>query len=113
MSDEQKKWDAKLISSATLSNLEGVKKAFEEGANPNAADDNGWTALYWALTQSSATIEVVKFLLEDGRNESCSRWERTERRLWTRRASSVQTPKRWRKDAKKWRDIFRLLQEGK
>jgi ankyrin repeat protein len=55
-----------LITSAKAGNLDYVKLAIAQGANINAKDDKGGTALHWAVYYNHK--EIVKFLLMQGAN---------------------------------------------
>jgi ankyrin repeat protein len=55
-----------LLESATKGDLPSVKKEIDKGANINAFDENGNTALH--LSVINEKLEIVKFLVERGAN---------------------------------------------
>ncbi|MEW6352602.1 MAG: ankyrin repeat domain-containing protein [Thermodesulfobacteriota bacterium] len=56
--------DSELIDAALKGDLAGVKSALEKGANPNAIDEYGWTALMASSWRGD--VETGKLLLEKG-----------------------------------------------
>lgn len=61
---EESKLDRSLKSAAGYGNTEEVKELLSQGANPNATDKYGKTALFDAVR--SQNLEVVKLLIEAG-----------------------------------------------
>jgi len=57
-------WDDILLEAAENGDLIEVQTALENGANPNAKDNDGWTPLHWAAQDGH--VEIVKILLERG-----------------------------------------------
>jgi len=55
-------WNKKLLDAADGGNLAGVEEALTNGADVNAKDNDGWTALHWASRLGH--IETVKALLQ-------------------------------------------------
>lgn len=70
-----------------LDDLDIIKRLIQQGANINAADDDGWTALHYSsfgnlkycsfkvgqtklngLNWNSGQIDVVKYLVQNGAN---------------------------------------------
>src|SRR6266566_4808041 len=58
--------DAKLVDAAKARNTAEVLKLLGQGANANAKDKAGWTALFWAAF--SGRTDIVRALLEKGAN---------------------------------------------
>src|SRR6266550_2425108 len=58
--------DAKLVDAAKARNTAEVLKLLGQGANENAKDKAGWTALLWAAF--SGRTDIVRALLEKGAN---------------------------------------------
>ena len=56
--------DSDLLDSAKYGNANRVKSLIKQGANVNAKDENGWTALMWASMLGH--FEIVKILVENG-----------------------------------------------
>ncbi|VDN98907.1 unnamed protein product [Rodentolepis nana] len=84
-----------LIFASYHGNTSLVRTLLEMGADINAVDRNGWTALHWAAQQNR--VEVTCILLRNGANR------RTKDCLWAdSRAPSMQdaafVSKLWRKD---------------
>ena len=53
-----------LFKAVELNEIKEVKRLIEEGANVNAVDEDGMTALYWASRWGYS--EIVKMLIEKG-----------------------------------------------
>ena len=54
---------------ASIGGYEIVKLLIEHGADINAKNNNGWTALMWALVSNNAEyLEIIKLLVENGAN---------------------------------------------
>ena len=53
-----------LVDSAKYRYVVRVQSLIKQGANVNAKDENGWSALMFASTQGD--LELVKFLVENG-----------------------------------------------
>ena len=68
---EQDKKDSNLRAWARDGNVEHIRAWLAEGANPNAATDDGWTALMWAAHKGYP--EVAKVLLAAGANPNATR----------------------------------------
>jgi len=65
----QEDWGQDPLYSATIrADIEGVKKALENGADINRQSENGYTSLMWASTYSQTPeyAEVAKFLISAG-----------------------------------------------
>lgn len=62
--DRKKGFDANLLESAKRGIVPAIIGFLARGANPNAADDNGGTALHWAVAKGS--LDVVSILIEAG-----------------------------------------------
>ena len=61
---------ARLIDAASCGDVDGVNAALDDGANPDAMDDDGWTALMEACIKGES--EIVKILLNDGADVNSS-----------------------------------------
>ena len=57
---------ARLIASAIQGDVEGVNAALDDGSDPDASDETGWTTLMEACIQGQS--EIVKLLLNAGAN---------------------------------------------
>ena len=57
-----KNWDDELLKAAENGNLIKVQTALENGANPNAKNNDGWTPLHIAAYKGH--VEIVKILLD-------------------------------------------------
>ena len=69
MLSAQEDWGQDPLYSATIrADIEGVKKALENGADINRQSENGYTSLMWACTYSQTPeyAEVAKFLIAAG-----------------------------------------------
>ena len=64
--EKEKRYNPALLAAVSVKNLELVRKWLAAGANPNAVDDDGLTALIVAANSGHA--EVVKILLSAGAN---------------------------------------------
>ena len=53
-----------LLENAKQGNLEKVKSSIKQGADVNAKNSYGWTALIWSAREGH--LEVVKYLIENG-----------------------------------------------
>ena len=60
--------NARLLEAAKKRDTAQVQKLLGSGANPNAKDKNGWTALIWAA--SSGSTDNVRALVAKGADES-------------------------------------------
>ena len=64
-----------LIHASHHGDISKVRRLLDSGANPNATDDNGNTALMWAASwraSSSGHVEMVKILLAAGANPNAA-----------------------------------------
>jgi cytohesin len=57
-------WDDELLEAARKGDLIKVQTALENGANPNAEDNDGWTPLHFVAQEGR--VDAVKILLERG-----------------------------------------------
>ena len=55
-----------LQAAARNNDIEGVKRAIEEGANLNVEDEDGWTPLMWAALHQS--LDMVQLVIRHGAN---------------------------------------------
>ena len=67
-----KQADAQLRRAAKRGDLVAVQALLDSGANPNAPDEDGDTALHWAFlaTHASSGVEVARALIEAGADPS-------------------------------------------
>ncbi|BCB96053.1 hypothetical protein JZK55_09750 [Dissulfurispira thermophila] len=55
-----------IMDAAKMGDIVGVKELLGKGADVNAKDSNGWTALIWAAMEGK--IDVINFLISKGAN---------------------------------------------
>ncbi len=60
-------WDSKLLDATRKNDISAVAKAIKSSADINAADENGASALMWAVYK--ADLPIVKLLVENGADE--------------------------------------------
>ena len=65
--------NAQLIEAAEAGNIENVKKLLKQGAEVDAKDKDGWTAMMWAA--ADGYLDVVKYLAEHGADLSLKNGE--------------------------------------
>lgn len=73
-----------LVQAATTGDTAVLKQLLREGADPNAADDQGWTGLTWAASGKHNDIEAMEELLAAGADVNQCDW-----RGWTALMAAV------------------------
>lgn len=67
-----------LLQAATTGETVVLKKSLNQGADPNAADEQGWTSLFWAASTSHNDVDAMEALLAAGAKVNTTDW-----RGWT------------------------------
>lgn len=65
---EKLEWEVKLFETIRKGQIEAIKECLKNGANANAKDYDGYTALSWAICDApkNTRLDIVKILVENG-----------------------------------------------